>query len=402
MKKIIIPLVLIICLFMSSCQINNGDFYTETSKPSATHAHEITPVYIKGIWISFYDHISAADKTADEYKAETDEMFKLLNECGFNTAFVHLRAFSDAFYKSEIYPYSKYIAGKEGNELNFDPFAIMLESAKQYNVSVHGWINPFRISASNDPDLLSDKNPAKEIIKTQKSNNQICVLENGIYYNPSYTENHKIIIDGVKEIIDKYDIDGIHIDDYFYPSTDEKIDSKQYSEYVSGGGSLNLSEWRKTNINTFVSSLYSAVKLKNNELIFSISPSAKIEDNEEKHYADCSLWLSKNGYADLIIPQIYYGFEHETLPFEKTLFQWSDLPKENNINLACGIAAYKYGETDIYAGSGKTEWEQNNNIIFEQLEAIKNNSIYSGYVLFSYSDLLNEEIKKQIVNFNES
>ena len=357
---------------------------------------------LRGIWISCYDYTSAAGKTRAEYKAVTDKMFKNIKDCGLNTAFVHLRAFSDAFYESEIYPYSAYIAGKEGANLPFDPFEVMLDSAKKYDISVHGWINPFRVSTKKDTSLLSSQNPAKKIIDSGNENGEICILSNGIYYNPSCTENHERIIDGVREIISKYDIDGIHIDDYFYPSTDEKVDKIQYSQYKSDGGTLSLSEWRKTNVNAFVSALYSAIKAHDSSLVVSISPSAKLEENESKLYADVKLWLSRKGYADLIIPQIYFGFKHETLGFEKLLKQWSSLPRHSSVKLACGMAAYKCNTADNYAGTGKKEWQENTDILARQLKCIRKNSNYGGFVVFSYQDLIRTNCKNEINNFKDT
>lgn len=390
MKKLL-PLMMIICLLLSSCQHNNRQ------PPEKTDTAEL-----RGVWISCYDHISAAGKTKEEYKTETDEMFNEIADCGLNTAFVHLRAFSDAFYESDIFPYSSYIAGKEGATLPFDPFEVVLESAKKYGISVHGWINPFRVSTKTDASLLSENNPAKKILDAGNKNGEICILENGIYYNPSCASNHRLILDGVKEIITKYDIDGIHIDDYFYPSTDEKTDKKQYSEYKSAGGTLPLSEWREINVNAFVSALYSAVKSADGTLTVSISPDAKLERNRNELYADCELWLAEKGYADIIIPQIYFGFEHETRAFESLLDEWGSLSKNESIALACGIAAYKCANADEYAGTGTGEWQRNTDILARQLEAIRKNEKYGGFVIFSYGDLLREDCKTEIQNLKDT
>ncbi len=390
MKKLI-PLMMIICLLLSSCQHNNQQ------SPEKTDAAEL-----RGVWISCYDHISAAGKSREKYKAQTDEMFQTIADCGLNTAFVHLRAFSDAFYKSDIFPYSSYIAGKEGASLAFDPFEVMLESAKKYGISVHGWINPFRVSTKTDVSLLSENNPAKKILDAGNENGEICILENGIYYNPSCASNHKLILDGVKEIITKYDIDGIHIDDYFYPSTDEKADETQYSEYKSAGGALPLLEWREINVNAFVSALYSAVKAADSTLTVSISPDAKLERNRNELYADCELWLAEKGYADLIIPQIYFGFEHETRAFKALLDEWGSLARNESISLACGIAAYKCGKADEYAGTGTGEWQRNTDILARQLEAIRKNEKYGGFVVFSYGDLIREDCKTEIQNLKDT
>ncbi len=392
MKKFIPLITVIITLLLSSCQLNNQQTVSTDSPENE----------LRGVWISCYDHIGAAGKTKEEYQLETDKMFETIKSCGLNTAFVHLRAFSDAFYESEVYPYSSYIAGVQGANLPFDPFEIMLESAEKCGISVHGWINPFRVSTETDIEKLSDKNPAKQIIDSGNADGEICILKNGIYYNPSCLSNHKRIIDGVKEIISKYDIDGIHIDDYFYPSTEPEIDSAQYAAYSSSGGKLSLPEWRKTYVDSFVSSLYSAVKAYDSDLTVSISPAAQIDKNLNELYADCELWLSSKGYADIIIPQIYFGFEHEDLDFMSLLNTWGNLARNSEISLACGIAAYKCGEKDEYAGSGFDEWQCSSDILSRQLVSIQSNKGYSGFVIFSYGDLIREGCMAEINNMKNT
>lgn len=371
------------------------------TKPQTTSA-SAAQSELRGIWISCYDHVPAAGKTREQYKASTDTMFKNIKDMGLDTAFVHLRAFSDAFYKSDIYPYSSYIAGKEGADLPFDPFEVMLESAAKYGISVHGWINPFRVSTKKDASLLSAKNPAKKIIDSGNAEGEICILSNGIYYNPSCPSNHKRIIDGVREIINKYDIDGIHIDDYFYPSTDESVDKKQYSQYKSDGGTLSLADWRRNCVNAFVSALYSAVKAADSSLTVSISPAGQLDKSYNEYYADCELWLSRTGYADLIIPQIYFGFEHETLAFTSLLNKWGNLSRASGVKLACGIGAYKCATTDKYAGTGSSEWKNNTDILSRQLTAIRKNSNYGGFVVFSYQDLNRSACKTEINNLKNT
>ncbi len=392
MKKII-PFMMIICLLFSSCQLENEE---KNKTPDS-------PKELRGVWISCYDHISAYGKSHAEYLAETDRMFETIKNCGLNTAFVHLRAFSDAFYESDIFPYSAYIAGSQGNSLPFDPFEIMLESAGKYGISVHGWINPFRISSKTDISALCENNPAKKIFDSGNKDGEICILDNGIYYNPTCVSNHKLILDGIKEIIEKYAIDGIHIDDYFYPSTDESIDKIQFEKHLSDGGKLSLSEWRKTNVNAFIASLYSAVKFENEELIFSISPSANIDTNENKLYADCRMWLSSKGYADLIIPQIYFGFNHETHPFEKALSDWSTFERNKSVNLACGIAAYKCDKNFSYMNENEeSDWQTKKNNLANQVETIRNNKNYCGFVVFSYGNLISNNCKEEISNMRNT
>lgn len=372
------------------------------TQPVTKPAPSPAPAEMRAIWVSCYDYTSAAGKTRAQYKTITDKMFKNIKSNGFSTAFVHLRANSDAFYKSEIYPYSSFIAGKEGASLAFDPFEVLLESAKANGISVHGWINPFRASTKNDASLLSAANPAKKILDSDNSDGRVCILPNGIYFNPAHTENHKLILDGVREILTKYDVDGIHIDDYFYPSTDASIDAKQYSAYKESSGKLSLAKWRVANVNAFVSALYSAVKAVDSSLIVSISPSGQIDKTLSESYADCREWLSKKGYADIIIPQIYFGFEHQTQDFKKLLNQWASLPRHSSVTLICGIAGYKCAKEDAYAGTGKKEWQSSSDILSRQLTAIRANKNYGGFVMFSYSDLERSACKTEIENLKNT
>ncbi len=391
MKKIS-SLLIIILFLLTACQ--------QAAKKDASppHQHANKADKIKAIWISCYDYVSAQGKTEKQYKSVTDKMFKTVKANGFNTAFVHLRANSDAFYKSDIFPYSAHIADKEGASLTFDPFEVLLESAKENGIAVHGWINPFRISMQNDATLLSSANPAKKIIDSGNQESRVCILSNGIYYNPAHPENHKLILDGVREIVNKYNVDGIHIDDYFYPSTETVIDEVQYNAYLNSGGMLSLAEWRVAVINAFVSSLYSTVKSIDASLTVSISPAGQIDATLEDSYADCRTWLAQSGYADIVIPQIYFGFNHQTADFAKLLNQWGTLPRHSQVRLMCGLPAYKCAKTDQYAGSGKDEWTLNSDILARQLKAVRANNSYSGFAVFSYGDLERTACKTEITN----
>ncbi|MBQ6268226.1 MAG: family 10 glycosylhydrolase [Clostridia bacterium] len=386
MKHRLFAFFLIIPLLLSACQ-------------AAPQESDEAPEEIRAVWISCFDWESAAGKTEDAYRALTDATFSLLRTSGFNTAFVHLRAFSDAFYPSKLFPASAYIAGKRGGALEFDPFALMLESARTYGIAVHGWINPFRISNEPDPAQLCDGEPAKNILAAGDPNGRIAVLDNGIYYNPAAPENHALILAGVKEILENYDVAGIHIDDYFYPSEDPAIDRAQYAAYTNAGGDLPLREWRMQAVNTFVAALYDTVKAADPALTVSISPAGSLENNRETLCADVETWLSQPGYADWILPQLYFGFEHDTLPFDALLAEWAALPRDESVRLLCGLGAYKLGKADPYAGGGKTEWIDDPALLARQLESVRANDAYSGFAFFSFSDLLREEAQTGVGAF---
>ncbi len=371
MKRFIAFVTVIILLFSCGCQAKK-----ETPRDEK----------LRGVWLSYAEIPSTVGVSKSEYRRKADEIFQNIRQAGLNTAFVHIRAFSDAFYPSQIFPSSAYIAGAQGAKLAYDPTAILIDSAKKHDIAFHAWINPFRIATHTDTQKLSPDNPARKILDSGNAGGAVCVLENGIYYNPACPDVHALIVDGVLEFLENHDVDGVHIDDYFYPSTDESIDCADYDKYCKSGGEMPLSQWRRDSINAFVCALYSAVKSSDAELVFSISPSGNITNNAEKLYADVESWLADDCYADLIIPQLYYGFEHSSLPFAKTADEWASL-KGENVRLAAGIAVYKSGKEDVYAGEGVNEWVNNADVVRRQIEMIQSKESYCGYVLFSYEDI---------------
>ena len=358
-----------------------------TTKPAETQTE------LRGIWISCYDYISAAGKTRSEYKAETDKMFKSIAACGFNTAFVHMRDFSDAFYESDIYPYSSFVAGTEGASLPFDPFKVILESAKKYGISVHGWINPFRVSTKNDPSLLSASNPAKKILDGGNSEGEVCILKNGIYYNAACVSNHKLILDGVREIIGKYDIDGIHIDDYFYPTTENSFDNDEFIR----SGAPDIAVWRRENTSCLVGKIYKTVKSVNPQLLFGISPQGNISQNMDVQYADVEKWTNSNGYCDYIVPQIYYGYENSECPYAETVAAWENMIKAKDVSLVVGLCTYKYGSTDEWAGNGADEWINRTDIVSKQTADILKDKKINGVSFYSYASTFENPVSSEIM-----
>ena len=200
----------------------------------------------------------------------------------------------------------------------------------------------------------------------------------------------------------KYRVDGIHFDDYFYPESKEITDDELYKNYKKQGGKLSLAEWRRENVNVLVSSVYSLVNAHNENMIFSISPSADIEKCKNVFFCDVEKWCREEGFVDLIIPQIYYGFENEKMPFGKVFKEWDDLCKTQNVKLLCGLGAYKCGREDKFAGKGKDEWNENVNILSTQYEQALVSPVWQGFSLFSYSycfgDNVTEISKKEIKN----
>ncbi len=352
---------------------------------------------ISAVWIS-YTELSMKDENGgneDSFRDKISEMFNNCAQLGINTVFAQVRPFCDAMYPSEIFPWSAYLTGYQGDPVYYDPLEIMVEEAHERGLGLHAWINPFRVSFDTDTDKLSEKNPAKKLLNDEKTKYRVVAADGGLYLCPASTENHKLIIDGVREIIRNYEVDGIHIDDYFYPSTDISVDKTYYDEYKKNGGALFYDKWRLEVISSFVSQMYTAVKSERNDCVFSISPAGNINNNYEEEYADVERWCSEKGYCDWIIPQIYYGFENEVLPFDKSCQSWSELDKTDDVRMIYGIPAYKVnGEEDEFKAGG--------GIIEKQISVAKATDNYGGVAFFSYSSLVDPDCKKEFENIKSS
>ncbi|MBE6783471.1 MAG: hypothetical protein E7536_05610 [Ruminococcaceae bacterium] len=357
---------------------------------------------IRAIWISVFDmspHFQGISEGG--FRAKAENMFKDIKAKGFNHVFLQVRPYGDAFYKSDIFPWSKFISGEQGKSPGYDPLNIFIDVAHSHNLKIHAWINPYRISSDKNITSLSENNPARKM--HEENQNDIYICEKGIFYNPASMKVQKLILDGVRELIHNYNIDGIHIDDFFYPVTDEEIDKSDYSRYKTESGKLSLTEFRREQVNAFVSGMYSIAKNKSKSIIVSISPCADYDENMNRLFADVKSWSTKDGFCDWIIPQVYYGFENEKMPYKEVVEEWRKLVTNKNKKLIIGLACYKCGQSDYYAGEGRDEWEENNNILSEQLLFLRKKDC-NGFALFSYGSLSypNESMEKEWENFSSS
>ena len=375
MKKFILVLLAVIMLF-SSCT-----FTVETKEDKTENNQKFV-----GVWFTYNEIKDLCNNCNSEVelKEHINEIFTEIKKYKVNNIFLHVRAFDDCFYKSSIFCVSDYCKDNDGN-LKFDILHHFIKAAKEFNISVHAWLNPYRIRNDIQIDKISKTSYARKLLDENGNDERIIVTDNSIYYNPSYPDVQNYVLNGIREILENYEVNGIHIDDYFYPSTTEEIDKNIYNDYLNSGGTFKLADFRRNAVNTLISSIYSLVKSYNDDILVSISPSADVEKNYDNYYADVTLWTQNRGYADIIIPQLYYGFEHSTMPFNELLNKWMNLQSENT-RIVIGLAVYKAGKEDIYAKSGSNEWLENTNIIANQINAIYNSNAY-GWSYFSASYL---------------
>ena len=385
MKKIFVFFLIFIIFLSGNATVSKNKYVSEDLE-------------IRGVYISYLEYLTYfKGNSLSINKAYINKMLDNLSSININTIFLQVSPFSDSIYNSKIFPYSYTLTGVEGKNPGMDYLEYFIKESKKRNIKIHAWINPYRISLTNDPNSLSKDNPAYSLLNT----NSVSISDNGIYYNPASPYVYSLILKQVTELITNYNIAGIHFDDYFYPNN--KIDLINYENYKNKNKSdISISEYRLNVVNSLIKSVYTLIKDYNKDLIFSIAPDGNINNNYTYHFADVKTWLSDNNYVDLILPQVYYGFSNQYKPFINTLNEWHDLIK-NDTKIVPVLAFYKVGNVDNQAGTGSFEWVNNKNIIKNQINFSKTLKKYQGYVLFRYdflfnSNLLNEYSKEEIKN----
>lgn len=393
MKKILIAILSILFLF-------GGCAYSAQGEES----EHINAVYVKSVWLSYFElekYTTDCD-TAKEFEKKIYSAFRQAKSVGMNTVTVQVRPCADAFYKSAYFPVSKYCFGVQGSELKYDPLQIMVEQARALKLRIEAWVNPYRVSQNSDVSQLSDDNIAKKWYMDKEKQSNIYVNDR-IYFNPASAEVKELIVNGVKEIVANYNVDGIHFDDYFYPTTNKKIDEKEYKKYTDNGGKLMLSEWRREIVSDLIKSVYTAIKEINPSVEFGVSPQSKITTDYNTLYADVERWATEKGFVDYICPQVYFGFYNEVQPFTTTVKNWCDLV--TSCKLYFGLALYKAGQEDRYASSdsdyARNEFINSNDIISRQISYLYQLDKPHGFYIFSYSyltDKENEAVAREVKN----
>lgn len=360
----------------------------------------------KGIWFSYLEYSSLLmNKTASEFRTNIGKCFDNVKSLDFNTVYVQARAFGDAYYDSELFPTGDRLNGTIGAKAAFDPLEIMIEEAHSRGLSVHAWINPMRLMTDSQIKSLSDSYTVKKWYNDSSKNGTYIVKCNDRWYlNPAYDEVKQLISGGITEIAANYDIDGIQIDDYFYPTTDSSFDS---AAYKASGTDKSLAKWRTDSVNSMVKAMCRAVHSANPTAVFGISPQGSVDNNVNDLYADVKAWCKSAEYCDYILPQIYYGFENPALPYGDTIALWSEMTSSGNVNLVIGLAGYKIGIVDNYAGSGKNEWINNSDMLARQIALAEKLGNYGGVAIFRYGSLFDpdpsaaKQVSKELENIKK-
>lgn len=307
---------------------------------------------LRAAWIASVENIDWPAKgvtTEAEQKQDFIELLDELAATGINAVIVQVKPTADAFYPSELAPWSEWLTGEQGKDPGYDPLAFMLEEVHKRNMEFHAWFNPYRISMHPDLNRLVDDHPAKQHPDWVES------YGGKLYYNPGVPEAKQYVIDSVMEVVDNYDIDAVHFDDYFYPypvSGEDFPDASEYEKY--GAAFSNKAAWRRNNVDTLIQSLSVAIKASKPYVKFGISPfgiwrnkatdPAGSDTNGLQSYdalnADTKGWVEK-GWLDYIAPQDYWHFNNGPAAYEKVLDWWRGVVDGLNVHLYVGQAIYR-------------------------------------------------------------
>lgn len=300
---------------------------------------------MRAVWVSTVynmDYPSVESRNNPEkQKEEYIQLLDRLQELGMNTVFVQVRPKADALYKSSINPWSDILTGTQGKDPGYDPMAFMIEETHKRGMEFHAWLNPYRVTTSGtNINALAQNHPAR------LNPNWVISYDNRLYYNPALPEVQQHIADTVAEIVMKYDVDGIHFDDYFYPSN--------YPLPAGEGKDGAVANSRRQDINQMVQKVYKTIKKIDSSVDFGISPigiwknqssdpEGSLTSGGEGYYsvfADAKAW-TQNGWIDYIVPQIYWEIGHAKADYATLVEWWANAVRGTNVKLYIGQGIYK-------------------------------------------------------------
>lgn len=367
---------------------------------------------LRGVWISYLDW-NKWPKDYNGFTQAVDAAMDLSVQNGMNAVFVHARPDGDAMYPSSYFPWSKFASGQQGVDPGYDPFGYVVQSAHARGLKIHAWINPFRITGylNRYSDLSSDNPAIVWANDGDPSNDRWVLLHNGeYYYNPAIPQVRQRITDGVREIVEKYDVDGIHFDDYFYPNVNDGNEALWFDrpEHIASGAGGDIAAWRRNNVNDLIRNVYSTVKSVKPNVVFGVSPEGMLRNLRLNHrlFVDIDTWMTQPGYVDYIMPQIYWGFEAKSNgqpaahAYLNCLNEWIQLKNQGNVTLYVGLPLYKVG-TDTKDGNAVPEWLRYNDIMRRQVLAGRETGQVSGYCLYDFSSLTREAAAAEVANLTE-
>ena len=331
---------------------------TIRTQTSAGQGEAKNPDQFRAVWVSTVyrlDYPSKATTDPAMLKADADKILQTCADLGMTAVILQVRPSADALYPSNYYPWSADLTGRQGQAPadGFDPLEYWVEQAHALGLELHAWINPFRVTkgGQSEYDSLTADHPAKV------HPDWVVEYDGKYYFDPGLPDVREYIIQSAEELARNYDIDGIHLDDYFYPGAGFD-DGDTYAKY--GSNFSDVGDWRRDNVNQLVKALGERLHAIDPELSYGISPSGVWADRSSQSqgsnttggfesyyasYADSRKWV-KEGWIDYICPQVYWYIGHSSMDYETIVKWWADTVKGTGVSLYIGMADYQAGNTD--------------------------------------------------------
>lgn len=351
---------------------------------------------LRGVWIATVTNIDWPSKPGlpdEQQKKELIDMFDEVAAYNMNTVILQIRPTADAFYRSQLEPSSHWLTGKQGAALNYDPLQFAIDECHKRGLNMHVWLNPYRINT--DTTKMTDY--ASTHIYRQHPE-WFVTYGKAAYFNPALDEVRGFINQVVAEIVTNYDIDAIHMDDYFYPYKIKGIefpDEEAWQKYPRGF--TNKEDWRRNNVNLIIKEVNSTIKQIKPWVEFGISPFAiwrnKTEDprgsetkamtNYDGLYADILTWQEK-GWIDYVLPQLYFNIGYAIADYAVLADWWS---KYNyGANVYAGLAPYRVSKK-----AKQKEWHSSKELV-KQIQRNKLDPNLKGEIFFNARTMFRPEV----------
>jgi uncharacterized lipoprotein YddW (UPF0748 family) len=334
----------------------------------------------RAVWIATVDNIDFPSKrnlSVAEQKAEIIRDLTLAESLKMNAVIFQVRPMCDAIYESKIEPWSEFLTGAMGKAQSFDPLKFITIEAHKRGILVHAWFNPYRAyhpaAKTVSADHITKRRP--DLVRTYGKY---------LWLDPTDEEVKKYSLSVVLDVVKRYDIDGVHFDDYFYPYAEKdesgnKIefpDDKNWQKYEKAGGKSNRDDWRRKNVDDFIASVGRGIKRLKPEIMYGISPFGVAEENYKNLYANAEKWL-RDGTVDYFVPQLYWKSDRPNREFPLLLKFWESANVKKR-HVWAGIGTYKI--------PSKTENFSAGEIIY-QISLTREIQRTSGNIQFSFKSV---------------
>ena len=363
---------------------------------------------MRGAWIATSFNIdwpSQPGLPIERQKMEFDSLLDVLKAMNMNAVFVQVRPSGDAMYRSPNVPWSKFLTGQQGvppPDSTYDPMEYMIKAAHDRRMEFHAWLNPYRATLDLDTAALSPLHPLRSLPPNRKAQ-WFFRYGRRYYFNPANPSVQQYLVNVVKDIVLRYDVDGIHFDDYFYPYKEAGETLNDYNEFASDPrGFATIEDWRRDNVSRLVSQVSANIRKIKPYVRFGIGPFGVWRNRDrdpvmgsdtragvtcyDDLYADVLLWL-KNGWIDYVAPQLYWSIGFVPADYEKLVDWWSK--NTYGKQLYIGHAAYK-----INNAPNDINWTRPDEIK-RQITLNRSNPNVNGSIFFSTRPLIRNPLGVQ-------